>query len=279
MWYTGCMYIAVDVGGTKTLVAALDKQGQVSHTDKFPTSQDYPTFLEDLRQHVEKIIDDSVVAMAVAIPGKIDRSRGVGLDFGNLPWTDVPVQKDITALFGCPVLVENDANLAGLSEALLVKDEFKKVLYLTISTGIGSGIITNGVIDPELADSEAGQSMMEHDGVMQTWESFASGKAIVRRFGKRAADITDEATWRTIVHDFAIGMLDLLAVIQPEVVIIGGGVGSHFDRFGHLLVEELERFETPLVPTPAIRPAQRPEEAVIYGCYELLKATYETTVT
>jgi glucokinase len=73
--------------------------------------------------------------------------------------------------------------------------------------------------------------------------------------------------------------VDLLAIIQPEVVIIGGGVGTHFDKYGKLLETELKKYQTPLVPIPPIRAAQRPEEAVIYGCYELVKETYGSPVT
>lgn len=270
------MYIAVDIGGTKTLLATFDQDGKIAETVKFETDQDYRIFLEDLQIHLGELTTERAAKVAVAIPGKVDRSSGVGLDFGNLPWTDVTVQKDFQQIFGCPVLVENDANLAGLSEAHLIKDEFNKVLYITISTGIGTGIITSGIIDPDFADSEGGQMPLEHNGKFEAWESFASGSAIVERYGKRAADITDESVWREIVHSFAGGILDLLATIQPEVVVIGGGVGSHFDRFGALLVEELKRFETPLVPIPPIREAQHAEEAVIYGCYELLRASDES---
>ncbi len=268
------MYIAVDVGGTKTLLAVFDKNGTVTKTVRFETDHDYQMFLGDLRSHAHQLTTGHAKAVAIAIPGVVDRERGTGLDFGNLPWQDVPIKQDVADIFDCPVLVENDANLAGLSEAILIKNEFKKVLYITISTGIGTGIVINGIIDPNFADSEGGQMPLEHEDKLLPWESFASGKAIVAKYGKRAADITDEATWRDIVKTFSVGILSLLATVQPDAVVIGGGVGSHFDHFGHLLTDELKRFETPLVPVPPILPAKKPEEAVIYGCYELLKAQH-----
>lgn len=270
------MYVAIDIGGTKTLLAVFDENGQVARSAKFATDQNYKIFLEDLTAQVRELkADQDASAVAVAVPGKIDRVRGMGLSYGNLPWHEAPIRDDLEKIFNCRVLVENDANLAGLSEALLVKNEFKKVLYITISTGIGTGIITNGTIDPDFADSEGGQMPLEHDGKLMAWEDFASGSAIVAKYHKRAAEISDEATWREIVPLFAMGMLDLLATIQPDAVIIGGGVGSHFDRFGKLLIEELQRFGTDLVPIPPILPAKHAEEAVIYGCYELLRAAHE----
>ncbi|MEK7153805.1 MAG: ROK family protein, partial [Patescibacteria group bacterium] len=191
----------------------------------------------------------------------------------NLPWKDVPLQRDARRILGCPVAIENDANLAGLSEAMLLR-QYNCVLYVTISTGIGTGIIINQEIDPELADSEGGSIMLEHKGKLQQWEDFASGKAIVKRFGKRATEITDEKTWKIITKDIALGLFDLITFIQPDVVVLGGGVLSAFDRFDDLLIDELKRFETPLTPIPPIRRAQRPEQAVVYGCYDLAKSAY-----
>ena len=114
--------------------------------------------------------------------------------------------------------------------------------------------------------------MLEHDGVLTPWEHFASGKAIVAKYGKRASEIDDPAIWAAIVRDFSVGIIDVIAITEPEIVIIGGGVGAHFDRFGELLVRELKKYETPMMLIPPIRQAQRSEEAVIYGCYELIKA-------
>ena len=101
---------------------------------------------------------------AVAIPGHVDRDRGIGIRFGNLPWENVPVGHDIEKIFDAPVLVENDAKLGGLSEALLLKGKFKKVLYLTISTGIGIGLIIDGQIDTDISDGGGRSILLEHRG-------------------------------------------------------------------------------------------------------------------
>ena len=273
MFILDIMYVVVDIGGTKTLVAVFDDAGQLGQTVKFPTdTSSYPGFLKSLSSQLATLeLATKPTMAAVAIPGRVDRTSGVGLDFGNLPWENVPIKADVEALLGCPVIVENDANVAGLSEALLVSGEFKKVLYVTISTGIGTGLIINGIIDPDFADSEGGHMILEHDGKMVTWESFASGKTIVQRYGKKASEITDPAIWKLLAHDFTLGLLDLTALLQPQIIIIGGGVGSHFERFGAFLQAELEQYASPLVPTPVLREAKHAEEAVIYGCYELIK--------
>lgn len=267
------MYGAVDVGGTKTLVAVFDAGGDVVEQVKFPTPPDYDAFLNALGEVVTRLNQHDFLAVTVAIPGEVDREEGKGLDFGNLPWQDVPIQADCEKMFHCPIIVENDANLAGLSEALRIPD-YEKVLYITISTGIGTGFIVDGEIDPGMADSEGGQMMLEHEGQLVKWESFASGKAIVAKYGKRASELDDPEAWATMSRYFAVGILNLLAVMQPDVIVIGGGVGSHFDKFGESLVTELKKYENPMLPIPPIRQAERAEEAVIYGCFELARSKY-----
>lgn len=270
------MYLGIDIGGTKTLVARLDSQGVIKESHKFPTPKVYHEFLKELAITVAKISTSEFKATGVAAPGSIDRQKGIAKDFGNLPWHDVPLQKDLQKLLKCPVVIDNDANLAGLSEAMLIP-KYASVLYVTISTGIGTGIITNRTIDPEFADSEGGHIMLEHKGKIATWESFASGKAIVKRYGKRADEINDQKTWKAITHDIALGLYDLIAFIQPDAVVLGGGVLTNFDKFDDLLLKELQKYQTPLTPIPPILKARRPEEAVVYGCYELAKSTYGNT--
>ncbi len=268
------MYLGIDIGGTKTLVASFDDRGVMVDNQRFATPDSYPAFIRSLARNVAKIPTKEFTACGVAIPGKVDRKHGVGVAFGNLPWRSVPIAEDIERMLHCPILVENDANLAGLSEAQLVKDTYDKVLYVTISTGIGTGVIIEQQIDPYFADAEGGEILLEHKGKLQMWEHFASGSAIVRRFGKRASDITDEATWKIIAHDLALGLVDLIAVIQPQVIIFGGSVSEYYDRFGDFLEAELARYATPLSPRPVLKKAERPDQAVVFGCFDLARTVH-----
>jgi glucokinase len=142
---------------------------------------------------------------------------------------------------------------------------------LTISTGIGGGVIIDGVIDPVFANFEPGQMIFEFDGQERKWESFASGKALLARYGKLASDIDDPAIWREYAKTLVIGFEDLLVTIQPEAVVIGGGVGAHFEKFQPFLEAGLKEINNPLAPTPPLLKARRPEEAVIYGCYDYIR--------
>ncbi|HSD56030.1 MAG TPA: ROK family protein [Candidatus Saccharimonadales bacterium] len=270
------MYLGIDIGGTKTLIASLTNEGVVKERVKFPTPKKYTEFLKEVSTVVANMSTKDFVATGVAAPGRIDRESGIAEAFGNLPWEDVPIKKDLKKIVHSPVAVDNDANLAGLSEAMLLK-QYERVLYVTISTGIGTGVITNQTIDPAFEDSEGGRILLEHKGKLQKWEDFASGRAIVKRFGKRASDINDAATWKIISKDIAVGLFDLITFAQPDAIVLGGGVCTHLSKFENFLEAELARFETPLTPIPPLFRAQRPEEAVIYGCYDLAKSTYGKT--
>ena len=270
------MYLTIDIGGTKTLVARMTPGGTVEDSVKFPTPQDYEEFKKTLADYVANITTLAVRLVCVAAPGKIDHATGAVVAFGNLPWQNVPIQSDVQAITKCTTLLENDAKLAALSEARLLSPPRHKVTYLTVSTGIGGGTVIDNVLDPDLIDAEVGHMLFERGGQLVTWESFASGKAIVKRFGKLASELDDEAIWKVISRDLAMGIIDIAANIQPDVIIIGGGVGSHFQKFGHLLKAELKKYEDPLVKIPLVVQAKNPEEAVIHGCYQLIK-DYERT--
>lgn len=268
------MYLAVDIGGTKTLLGVFDDKGKLKETAKFKTPEAYDDFLAMLQRNTRLLSTDDFTAIGVAAPGIIDYSSGVVLNFGNLTWENVPLETDVEKIAQAPTIVENDARLAGLSEAKNITKKYKKVLYITISTGIGYALIINGVIDQSIGTSGGHGMKFEHNGKVQSWEDFASGKAITKRFGKQASEIDDPTIWKELVRGFAIGISELIATLEPEVIVIGGGVGAHFDKFGNFLVSELKKRETPMTPVPPITQAKRPEEAVIYGCYELAKGKY-----
>lgn len=269
------MYLAVDIGATKVLLAVFSESGKILEQCKFPTNNSYEDLLLDFASAIQQLSHKDFKKVVVAVPGRLDRVRGVGIAFGNRPWRNVPITHDLEHILHTPVIIENDAKLAALSEAIYIIDDFKKVLYVTISTGISSGLIVNGVIDPDLADSESGQMWFDYHGKPTQWEDFASGRAIVETYGKRASEIEDPKIWKEIAHNIAIGLIQLIAVIQPEVIILGGGVGTHFAKFKSPLMKELRQFELPITPIPPIKRAVHPEEAVIYGCYHMAKQSNE----
>ena len=262
--------LAIDVGGTKTLLADFDAHGNVLQKIKFETPTDYNDWVQQTASTVASFTTKKFETCVIAMPGTIDRKAGIALAFGNLPWKDINIVADLHKALNIPVKVENDAKLAALSEAHLLPT-YRKVLYITVSTGIGGGLVINGKLDRNSIDAEYGRMLLEHDGKLMLWEEFASGKAIYAKYGMKAADITDPQAWYSIARNIALGLIDVIAATTPDVIVIGGGVGSHFEKFDQQLVTELKIFEDHLLHVPPVFGAQRAEEAVIYGCYILAK--------
>lgn len=270
------MYATVDIGGTKTLVVIFDSHRNIIEQSKFPTPKQYSAFKTELETTVVKFTSKNFTIGCVGIRGNIDREAGLSVMDDIFSWGKVPIKQDCEQIFGCSFILENDSKLAGLAEARLVPD-FRKVLYVTISTGIGSAFIVNGQLDPDMLNSEIGKGVYEHEGVVQQWEDFASGKAIRAKYGKTAGELDDTNAWHEISRNLAVGLIDAAAAYTPDIIIIGGGVGTHFSKFEKPLREAIGQMKPAEITFPEIRRAKHPEEAVIYGCFELAKDVYEKT--
>jgi len=151
--------------------------------------------------------------------------------------------------------------VAGLAETRQLKDIPALSLYVTISTGIGSGIITDGIIHPALRYSEIGRSLVEYDGHVREWETFASGKAIYTIYGKYARDIKSKRTWHQVADRISRGFLATIPVLQPDVIIIGGSIGTYFSSYGTDLKGILKEHLPDHIPLPKIVQAKHPRRS------------------
>lgn len=261
------MIIAIDTGGTKTLISLFDNTGQIVKSHKIPTPDDKLEYVETVRSYVlDNFKDLPIEAISVAVPGIV--KDGVVANFANLSWKDFDAAKEFGSLFtNVPILVENDANLAGVGEAHVLSPIPESLLYITISTGIGIGIIENGDIAPATSRAEGGHIITDYDGELRDWETFAAGSAIYRTYNQYARDIESDDTWREIAKRLAPGFGALIPIVQPEVIVVGGSVGTYLDRYEQFLRDELEPVLHPITPFPRMIKSSYPEEAVVYGCY------------
>lgn len=261
------MIIALDIGGTKTLLVAFDDVGQITHEERFTTEPDAQEFLKDLKNRLLSM-EGQAKLLAVAVPGLIDPESGIIEYLPNLGWAHLPLKSELAQFMHCPIFIENDANIAGLGATHALETVPKLSLYITIGTGIGTGIITNGKIDAALSRAEAGHMVFETEkGLLQTWEQVASGRAITKEFGQLAADISSPQDWEKIAAHLSLGLRVLIPALQPEVVIIGGGVGAHFAHFAEPLQQQLRSQIPAFIAMPKLIPAIDAEKAVIHGCY------------
>jgi len=263
------MLVTIDTGGTKTLISSFGRDGKIGESIKFPTPGEPAEYAKMLKQVVrERYGHKHVDAIIMAMPGVID--KGVVKWAPNIGhgWQNVPVYKMLHDMLpGVPVLIENDVKLAGLGEARIMHPIPTSVMYISISTGIGIGVIEDGKIDKAMRKSEAGHMFIEYDGRVQRYESFASGKSIVKIYKKFAREITSKRTWRQIADRISRGLLVLVPVIQPDVIVFGGSVGTYYERYGAYLKEILANHLPDHIPSPKLVQAKHPEEAVVYGCY------------
>ena len=269
------MIIAIDTGGTKTLLAGFSKEGKLLKSFEFQTPKSQQKYLEIIEKVIKKefskqLKDGEIQAISCAEPGIIE--NGIILWAKNLRWQNFNVKAEFSELFpNIKILVENDANLAGLFESKKFKNKAQNILYVTLSTGIGSGIITDGKINQGLKNSEIGRIPIEFDGRVREWEEFASARAIFNVYGKYASEISKPRQWQNITDRISRGFLVIIPVIQPEVIIIGGSLGENFKKFD-LFLEQIVRENLPEgISCPKIIQAQKPREAVIYGCFESAK--------
>lgn len=265
------MNLAIDIGGTKTLICSFNDKGDILSEQKIKTPENYQEFIESIK-HIVDVFTTKIEKVIVGAPGKIDRQNGVAIAFGNLNWRNVPLKQDIGVVCATTnVIVENDANLAGLGEVAQLENKPHKALYLTVSTGIGCGIITDARLDPDFLDSEVGIMLYPDDGKLTPWEKFASGQAIHAKYDKLASEIDDPEIWNEITKNLALGIHNIQAVIDSEIIIIGGGVGTHFNKYGDLLRKNLNEISGIMLKQPQIIQAKKPELAVILGCIELAR--------
>lgn len=242
------------------------KEGKKEQIARFPTPMDTADYIDAVRRALaEHCTPQDIDCIVVAMPGTIEHN--IVMRMGNLPWERFDIVGELTKIYpSTPIYLENDANLGGLGEAHELGHGMKKSLYVTISTGIGSGFVVDGVIEPLLSDMEIGAIPLEYDGVIRPWESFGSGKAIAQSYGRLASDIDSVSDWNDISYRFALGFIALLPILRPDIVIIGGGVGIHYRKFEQQLIGHLNE-HLPDYYIPKLIQAQHPDEAVVYGCY------------
>lgn len=264
------MYLAIDIGGTKTLAAIFDSQGNIVNQKKIPTDHNYNNFISNLEKIVAEISTDAFIAGAIGTRGLVDRVKGVLVADDVLPWRNVNLVEDLKNTFNCKFLLENDAKASGLAEAAEL-EEYRKVLYFTVSTGIGAAYTKDGKLPIELQDIEMGKIPLLYEDRVQAWEDFASGKAILKIYGKKASEIGDPKIWKEIGERLGYGVAICCCLLQPEAVVFGGGAGRYAEKFIPSVKNYLETNLGSDVRRPKVlMPAKYPDECVVRGCFILL---------
>lgn len=268
------MIAAIDIGSTKTLVALFDQEPKPVAQQKFPTDSDYRQLVKQTSDTIRELAAGLVLeAIIIASRGEINYQKLTITDHKRLGWDKAPVGKLLATDFKVPVSVHHDTTMAALAEAGLgAGKNSASMLYVTISTGIGTALALNGQVVPPFdhsggGDMVVGLSSLSEEADKSTFEQKVSGEAIKERWGKYGWDIHDEAVWKAYAEELALGLNNMIVLIQPSMVVLGGGVAVHFDKFAPFLKQALAAHNTSVFPIPPIKQARWVETAVVYGCF------------
>ena len=261
------MYLCIDIGGTKTLVALVSAQGKILHSIQFATIADQTKFYDALSQQIRvNFALSDVVALGVAMPGIVEKNRATWL--GNLPWHNFDLANLLLTDFKLPVFIENDANLAALAEAQHLKG---RSLYLTFSTGIGGGVIDDGRFSAEYPQLEPGHTKYRYAGQTAEWEDLAAASAIRSLYNQSVTELTDRAQLQEISTRIALGLAPLIKQLQPARIIFGGPLGLRLPSYRRILRRQLVS-KLANQTLPRLQIARYGSFSVIQGCYLYAKA-------
>ncbi len=261
--------VAIDLGGTHIRSAAVAGDGTIvaRHRQATPTTDAHPTVVPEMilravgemrDSHSEWAVDRAVVGL----PGVVDH-RGEQLKTApNLPpqWVGFLNEDWIASQVGLPVSLANDADLAAVGEAKFgAGAEYHDVVYVTISTGVGAGVVVDGtLVRGRLSGGEIGHTVIDWSaaaaGGRATVEELGSGTALDRQassagLSERGAELAnlvrggDEratSVWNRALTAVGIGIANLAWLVAPQIVVVGGGVGRNFDLVEPVLRSQLE---------------------------------------
>jgi glucokinase len=272
----------LDIGGTKLAAAATAPDGTLGPVVRLPTPASYP--MRTLSDLVRDVTDDRRPdAIGISAPGPFDRQHGALLNPPGMPhaWHHLDLTAGLTGRFGCPVVVENDANCAALAEARLGSGRGERtVVYFTVSTGIGTGVVRDGDILRTRQDTEGGHQVLWpewlggppcHCGGHGCLETLASGLAIQRRFGVNADILDDDSAWEEIGRWLGLGVVNATALHDPDAIVFGGGVAQGaWERLAPALMTTV-RSSLFLQSQPRIVLGSLGEQRSLLGALELVK--------
>ena len=269
------MVIGIDIGGTKIRIGGSDKGINLGRSVYVHTPDNYPEALHLMTQSIATLAGRrQIEAIGIASPGPISTKKDRILTPSHFPWHNVPICEQLHKAFACPVELENDATLGGVAEAHYgAGRRVRNLLYITISSGIGSSQIIDGQPLPGDHNAEGGRILLQqmvHDRYV-SFEDLVSGAAIYRDFGKIAADIRKASDWDEIAGRFALGIYNLIVATNPELVILGGGVAVHYHRFIRPLRRHLAEMPN-LYPLPKLTQARFVETAPLIGAVILARS-------
>lgn len=261
------MKIGIDIGGSHIAIGVINQEGKIiEKAEKRLMSHDKKEIKNSLEKYIKEAVCNlqkkyKITKIGIAVPGTVNKTtiiKAVNLGIENYPMVSI-LQKEINL----PITLRNDAKCAALAEQKLgALREYKRILFLSLGTGIGGAVIVqNELLDTgKLPGCEFGHMIMQKDGIpckcgkKGCFEKYASMKAFKdnlrktlgldeKTSGEQLLNILrkreEEPEIKKIVEEFienlSIGLSNLINIFEPEAI----GIGGSFVFFKDLLLEKL----------------------------------------
>ena len=277
------MYIGIDLGGTNIAAAVVDKKGAIIKRAGVPTSGERgaDAVIEGLLRVCDMLMEngEQPLSIGIGVPGIVNSEAGEVVFTPNLPLSGVNIVSKLKEKHRCPIYLGNDANCAALGETIAGGAKgAKDVVFITLGTGIGGGIIVGGKLVTGIngAAGELGHMVIEEGGRkcgcgrLGCWETYASasgiketaidamkkhegsllwelcdgqtamieGRLIFEAY--RAGDELAKLIVEWYVARLATGIVSIINILQPEMFCIGGGISNAWDCLETPLVAAVE---------------------------------------
>ncbi|MDR2505949.1 MAG: ROK family protein [Oscillospiraceae bacterium] len=228
----------IEAGGTKMVCSIGYPDGTILKRESFPTEMPETT----IPKLIQFFVRNPVTSLCLASFGPIQLNKNAK-DYGNitstpkLAWTDIPILPIIRDALEIPVVFETDVDAAAYGELMIGAGKgLSNIVYITIGTGVGGGVVSEGRIVHGLLHPEIGHMLVRahpYDGAPDGFcpyhkgclEGVASGPAILKRTGIPAQNLPqDHPVWNLVAYYIAQCAVNLIVTVSPERIILGGGV-------------------------------------------------------
>ncbi|WP_082513498.1 MULTISPECIES: ROK family protein [unclassified Leifsonia] len=292
----GAAVLAFDVGGSDTKSAVIDESGAVHGLRRTATPRDPADPAGAITAHVGALAETyrrefphiAPESAGLLVPGLVDDDTGIGVLAANFGWRDVPFRSAAERMLHLPVAFSHDVRGAGEAEFRLgAARAFSDVAVLVIGTGIAGAFIVDGrMLVAGGYAGEIGHSIIVPGGPacpcggVGRLEAVGSAGAIVRRYGQRTGHAVDGArvvleragagdadaavVWDEAIDGLALGLAQVVALLGPEAIVVGGGLAQAGDALFRPLEQRLDALLT-FHRRPLLLPAQIGEDAGLLG--------------
>lgn len=272
------IHIGLDIGGTKIMAASANQQGGIIERLRVDTPFELLEGLELLGQLVAQLRrEHHILSIGAAVGGYLDWKSGVVSPLHQPQWRSVPLKSIMEDKFACPFYVDVDTNVAALGEYKFGGEKSSRMLYLTISTGMGGGFLVDGKIyrGSKGAHQEAGHHAIPFRcrypervqcdcGAPDCLEALVSGSGI-RRIYQKPAEQLSAGEWEEVSYNLGQGLRNFAALYAPDVIVLGGGVAIGAGE--KLLGPARKVMEAHLhtVPIPEVRLSRLGYDTALWG--------------